>query len=390
MPKSYFSRAVGGAYINRQYSNSWAIAGFWYATLFSLSFPVGISVKSQDIERCHMSWRVIAIVVLLSTLSPAEDLPAPAPRPLGKLIDLGGYKLHLYCTGKGRRTVVFSNGAGDFSFDWYLVQTKISQFARVCSYDRGGEAWSDLGPKPHTVFQEAHDLARLLRRAHEKGPFIIVGQSSGSTIARAFWQEYPSQVAGLVLVDGSHEDGRLFINGKLVRLRDLTKNRPIPPVRDSITESDKLTKDDLARINAMVQQYDIKPEIDSPFDKLPLDVQKMRLWALALPSHFVAMDNDYGPEEGALMYDTRHKAEHPLGSLPVIVLSRSRNEYPKRVAEQMTREHEAQQADLASLSENSKQIVVPDSGHHIQLDQPDAVVDAIRQFTSGGRHVKLN
>ena len=90
------------------------------------------------------------------------------------------------------------------------------------------------------------------------------------------------------------------------------------------------------------------------------------------------------------MYATRHKTEHPLGNLPIIVLSRSRNEYPAAVAEQMTREHEVQQADLAALSENSTQIVVPNSGHHIQLDQPDAVVGAIRRLVEGGRHVNLN
>jgi pimeloyl-ACP methyl ester carboxylesterase len=72
------------------------------------------------------------------------------------------------------------------------------------------------------------------------------------------------------------------------------------------------------------------------------------------------------------------------------VLSRSRNEYPARVAEQMTKEHEAQQADLAALSSNSKRIVVPESGHHIQLDQPDAVVAAIQELIKGGPHIRLN
>src|SRR5437667_6246756 len=148
----------------------------------------------------------VLALALLCAWSSAADVPATAPPPLGKMIDLGGYRLHLYCTGKGKRTVVFSNGAGDFSFDWYLVQTQVSRFARACSYDRGGEAWSDLGPKPHTIFQEAHDLGRLLRRAGENGPFIIVGQSAGSTIARAFWQEYPQQVSGLDSVDRSQAD----------------------------------------------------------------------------------------------------------------------------------------------------------------------------------------
>lgn len=319
---------------------------------------------------------LLLMVGVVSAL--AADTSAPAP--LGRLIDLGGYKLHLYCSGKGNRTVVFSNGAGDFSFDWYLVQTQVAKFARACSYDRAGEAWSELGPKPRTGFQEAHDLGRLLHRAGEKGPFLLVGQSMGGTIARMFQQEYASELAGIVFVDASHEDGRLFMNGKLARLRDLSKGRPIPPVRDIIAESDKLTESDIEQIKKIVQQYEIKPEIDPPFDKLPTDIQKLRLWALSQNSHFEAMNDDFGPEESALMYERRHSAEHPLGRLPVIVLSRSRNEYPAKVAEQMTKEHEAQQSDLAALSENSRQIIVPDSGHHIQLDQPAAVVSAIREL----------
>lgn len=337
-----------------------------------------------------MQFRSVCLILSLSTVLQGPHVPSTAPPPLGKLVDLGGYRLHLYCTGKGKPTVVFSSGAGDFSFDWYLAQSKVAQFTRACSYDRGGEAWSDLGPKPHTIFQEAHDLGRLLKRAGEKGPFILVGQSAGSTIARAFYLEYPKQVAGMVLVDGYHEDGRLFINGKLVKLRELSKGRLIPPVRDSASSSDMLSESDLSKIRSMIQQFDIKPEIDPPFEKLPPEIQTMRLWALAQDKHFVAMDDDFAPEEGARMYELRHKSVHPLGRLPVIVLSRSRNEYPKSVAEMMIKEHAAQQADLAALSANAKQIIVPDSGHHIQLDQPDAVVEAIQQLVKGGKHTKLN
>ena len=333
--------------------------------------------------------RLLFALSLLCAAFGDAQVTNTAPPPLGRLVDLGGYRLHLDCTGKGKRTVVFSNGAGDFSFDWYLVQTKVAQFARACSYDRGGEAWSDLGPKPRTAPQEAHDLGRLLKRAGEKGPYILVGQSAGGPIARLFQQEYPKQVAAIVFVDAAHEDGRLFMNGKLIRPRDLSKDRPIPPVRDSVADADKLTDSDRTQIRAIVQKYDIKGSIDPPFDKLPPDIQKLRLWALGQDSHFAAMDDEYGPEEGAFMYQKRHETAHPLGTLPVIVLTRSRNEYPKAVAEQMTKEHDAQQADLAELSENSKHIVVPDSGHHIQLDQPDAVVSAIDELVRGGNHVKL-
>src|SRR5579859_2452547 len=118
--------------------------------------------------------RFVPIILLLTLTAPAlpQTSVTAAPPVPGRLIDLGGYRLHLDCRGKGPPTVVFSNGAGDFSFDWALVQPEVAKFARACTYDRGGEAWSDLGPKPRTLDQEAFDLHRLLHKAHEKGPFI--------------------------------------------------------------------------------------------------------------------------------------------------------------------------------------------------------------------------
>jgi pimeloyl-ACP methyl ester carboxylesterase len=86
--------------------------------------------------------RAVCIGLLLTI----RAIAAGEPAPLGKLIDIGGYRLHLYCTGQGRPTVVLSPGGGDFSFVWYLVQQQVSKFARVCSYDRADSAWSDPGP----------------------------------------------------------------------------------------------------------------------------------------------------------------------------------------------------------------------------------------------------
>jgi len=117
-----------------------------------------------------------------------------APAILGKMVDLGGYKYHFYCTGKGRPTVVLSAGAGAFATDWALVQNKVSGFTRVCSYDRSGAAWSDLGPKPRTMDQEACDLHRLLVSAGEKGPYVLVGQSLGGMVVRLFADSHPQDV----------------------------------------------------------------------------------------------------------------------------------------------------------------------------------------------------
>ncbi|HEV2665914.1 MAG TPA: hypothetical protein VG324_13435, partial [Blastocatellia bacterium] len=95
--------------------------------------------------------------------------------PPGKLVDVGGWRLHLNCTGKSRGnapTVVLESGSGDFSFDWTLAQTEVARFARVCSYDRAGRVWSDLGPRPRTMRQVAYELHTALLKSGTKGPYV--------------------------------------------------------------------------------------------------------------------------------------------------------------------------------------------------------------------------
>ena len=136
--------------------------------------------------------------------------------PQGRLIDVGGYRLHINSTGKGKPTVILIAGSGDFSFDWSLVQPAVSRFSRVCSYDRAGLAWSDVGPTPRTMRQEAYELHVLLEKAKLKAPFVLVGHSVGGLIARVYAAEYPREVAGMILVDSTTEDTTLNYQGKLM------------------------------------------------------------------------------------------------------------------------------------------------------------------------------
>jgi len=336
------------------------------------------------------TYLVLLLFAGMAIPTSAADQSLPAPTPLGHLYDLGGYKLHLYCTGKGKPAVVLSNGAGDFSFDWLPLQQKVSLSTRVCSYDRGGEAWSDLGPNPHTQLQEAYDLRRLLKAAHVAGPFVLVGQSMGGSIMREFARQYPQDVAGMVLVDAGHENGSLLGPKGLYRGRETSKGRPIPAVRDTVGPEDQLSPETIAKIQESIKQMDFKPEIEPPFDKLPPEAQKLRLWALGLLPHFAATFNEFGGEEAEETYEWRQKHPHPLGDIPLIVLTRSENHYPAKFSERLIAEHEQQQADLATLSTNSKHVVVPNSGHHIQLDQPQAVADAIQEVVSRAKknHMK--
>ena len=126
--------------------------------------------------------------------------------PPGRLVDIGGCRLHLYCTGEGSPTVILEAGGGNPWLSWCKVQPQVASFTRVCSYDRAGLGWSDPSPRPRTAMVIAEELHALLHNAGIPGPFVLVGHSLGGMDARMFANRYPSEVAGLVLVDSSHPD----------------------------------------------------------------------------------------------------------------------------------------------------------------------------------------
>ena len=155
---------------------------------------------------------VIGMLVATGQLH-AQGRPSQGYPPPGRLIDVGGRKLHLDCAGKGRPTVVLVAGGGAFSIDWALVQPKVAQETRVCSYDRAGLAWSDPGPADETVEQTVSDLHILLKNAGEQGPYLLVGASIGGIYIQAYQRAFPKEVAGLVFSNSSNRVGRV-VNGE--------------------------------------------------------------------------------------------------------------------------------------------------------------------------------
>ena len=330
-----------------------------------------------------MNLRFLAVAVcLLLWFIPSFAQNNPAPP--GKLVDIGGYRLHLNCTGKGGPTVVLIPGSGDFSFDWSLVQPDVARFTRVCSYDLAGFAWSDPGPTPRTMRQEVYELHTLLKAAQVKGPFVIVGHSLGGLISRVYAETYPSEVAGLVLVDTTHEDSTLFLQGKPVRLRELARKVKIPDVQTLKTSPPKpASREAIEQFESRVKTSG-PPQIGATFQKLPAASQAMRLWALSQPPR-ASTGEGFLAEEFQAMYEARAKQNFPLADRPLIVLL-PKFEYGKPPfevsAEEWKRivdEKRQQKQELTNLSHNSKVIVAEKSGHHIQLDEPQIVVGAIRE-----------
>lgn len=154
---------------------------------------------------------LLAVIVALAGAGAAwqawatrRDLAAtPAP---GRLVDVGGHRLHIWCTGGGTPAVILEAGLGGSTAGWGLVQPEVARFTRACSYDRAGMGYSDPGPSPRTAGRAARELARLLDAAGVTAPVVVVGGSVGGLVARVFASEHAERVAGLVLGDATHED----------------------------------------------------------------------------------------------------------------------------------------------------------------------------------------
>ncbi|HLY40229.1 MAG TPA: alpha/beta hydrolase [Terracidiphilus sp.] len=321
-----------------------------------------------------------AIAVACAVLA-ARGESAP-PKPLGKLVDLGGHKLHVNCTGHGRPTVVVESGLGDFSFDWILVQDRVSRFTRICTYDRAGYAWSDSGPTPRTFDQLNLELHDALLKLGERSPYVLVGHSYGGPVARNFAATYTQMVAGMVLVDSAFEGERIPIGGgKTLRLGDGAKGVAIPAPHETVAESDK----------PAIRAEDLPPEVktlDPMFKVLPAAEQELQLWAQQLPQVYGA---EQGETEWSADYFTRWLAKPQpgvLGNIPLVVLTRAESGYGNDLdipAAQLDKERKDGQARLASLSTNHKQITVH-SGHNMNLEAPADVTAAIREVVDAVRN----
>src|SRR5512140_1444829 len=133
--------------------------------------------------------------------SAAEAADARAYPPPGKMVDVGGYRLHINCAGSGTPTVVIESGWGDSSAGWSWVQPEVAKTTRVCTYDRAGMGWSEASREPRTAREYAKELHTLLAKANEPGPYVLVGHSLGGYTVLVYAHDYPAEVSGLVLID---------------------------------------------------------------------------------------------------------------------------------------------------------------------------------------------
>lgn len=302
------------------------------------------------------------LTILLSICFTVQELPAP-----GKLVDIGGYKLHAQVMGSGSPTVVFLAGSGDWSSLWAPVQRPIAQKTRTLSYDYQGSGWSEFGPPDRGLRQDADEFCRLLKALGVKGPFILVGHSLGGLIAQTFALAHPDEVQAIVFIDASTPDLRLkFKEGDQFvwrHYRDRKKDAPLPPIQEKLAEPPKLRTVNMKRDPGDISMF-------------PKDVQQQIKAIYARPMTF-ARQRDWVPNELAMMHASPEK--YSLGSLPIIIIS---GQDPNRYAGD---EHRGERLKwraqatryLLGLSTDSRFIPANQSGHHVHLDEPDLVIRAI-------------
>jgi pimeloyl-ACP methyl ester carboxylesterase len=293
----------------------------------------------------------------------------------GKLYDIGDYSLHLTCTGEGSPTVVLEAGGGLPGLLWIFVQEEIEKTARVCSYDRAGIGWSDPASGPLSPQQIASDLHSLLKTAGVPGPYILVGHSAGGVYVRAFASQYSSEVVGMVLVDSSHEGQNIQYPPEYQKL-DRVQNSMIAFCR--VVSPIGVMR--LSRIyDATIAGLSMDPEIEAAYLSTVYRTRSCRV----LAQEIEALSTIYNQLD----------IPDSLGDLPLIVLTADTSEAemqaqvpaylrstvgPEVIAKvfQINRE---MQKDLAGFSSRGRQVMVPNSGHMIQLEQPGVVIDAIRE-----------
>lgn len=338
----------------------------------------------------HVAAAVACTIACAAAIAAAQDNPDPPPYPPpGRLVDVGGWRLHLHCTGEARAaqpTVILEAGIGDFSVEWSLVQPGVARFARVCSYDRAGDGWSELGPHPRTFRQIVYELHTLLAAAGERPPYVVVGHSYGAWLVRLYQSTYPADVAGMVLVEGGADNPwRMLPDGRLVRSAELATGRPIPDVkRTGPLRISDIPPAALQQMRAGLAEASRRAN-EPPRDKLPLEAQRMRTWALRQLGHVAAAVNPYEHEELAALRADRTTREHPLGDLPLVVITRGISEEEGQDARAFEDERTKDHAAIAALSRHGKHVVAARSGHHVQLDEPGSVVAAIAQVVGAIR-----
>ena len=287
-----------------------------------------------------------------------EKYPAP-----GQLINVGGFRMHIHCTGEGSPTVILAAGLDDFSIFWSQVQPEIAKITRVCSYDRAGLGWSEASPSLRTSGNMVEELHALLTNAKVEGPYVMVGHSFGGALTRLYAHQYPGEVAAMILVDAAPDE--LFI--RITNWDDAIKGklglyRTLMP---------------LSTLGLLAFTPQSIPNRGLPEDELA------QYRAIAVSSDYFKTGIAENEAFQNNLTEVRN-ANISLHDVPLVVISRGYWDalpgFSEAENQQAWQTWQEMQAELLSLSYNSRQAIATESEHHIQLQQPEPVINAILEI----------
>ena len=309
---------------------------------------IGTKQTSKRRGRGCLLWLGGGLAVLLGLMlvgyiyEPFAEAADAKAYPLpGQLVDVGGYRLHINCTGSGSPTVVIVAGAGDWSTTWGIVQSEVAKTARVCTYDRPGLGWSEAAPLPPDAAQFAKELHTLLQNARIPGPYVMVGHSLGGLVVRVFAHDYAPEVLGVVLIDSMN------------------------PKQVTQSLSEKLAQ--LYSLQAVLARFGVGRLLMKLPGILPsMPPNESAYYPLYFrPQSLQASASEY---QGLPDSAAEAAAVKSFGDLPLIVLTAKLNDNPG---------WPEWQNELLQLSSNSQHSFAENSGHTIQIDEPKAAVAAI-------------
>jgi pimeloyl-ACP methyl ester carboxylesterase len=328
------------------------------------------------------------ILGMQTRVAPGDDV---FTRPGRIVAAADGARLNLYCMGKGSPTVIFDSGWEDWAPAWAVVQPRVAQWTRACSYDRAGAGFSGPGPMPRTSVRIADELHSALHDAGIAGPYILVGNAFGGDPARTFADLYVQDVAGLVMVEADASDlepepmrddehrGESRYVGKLRECRDsIAAGKPLPPLPPRPGQPPRTCAQQFFR---GIPEARWSPALNASL--------------LHIAETKVAMYDGFISEMEQMAWDEQWLQQHrrSLDHRPVRVLTTGNHgvaHLPATDAQDpkhLEYEHQIAkaQARWLELSSNAKQIFVPSSSEYIEFDQPDAVVRAIREVYDQSR-----
>lgn len=292
--------------------------------------------------------------------------------PIGKMVDIGGYRLHMVDQGTGGPTVVIDSGVRCNCLDWSLVLPEIAKFTRVITYDRAGYAWSDESPLDRTSANIVEELRSMLRHAGVPGPYILVGHSFGGNNMQLYAMTYPDEVLGLILVDSVHADLLKFVALPSIEYFHLSLCAAYLGV---------------FRLLAHVPQ--VREIMNKQVEKYPVDVQKIYYTQNTTTKfvHAVSAEAVCAQES----CNQLQRRGHSLGDIPLTVITAGnplmvhdevKGVYTAKEVDAINKGWSDLQFDLAKKSSRAKHTIAENSGHMVPIDRPDVIVDAVRDMVN--------